>query len=112
MKRITGRQLCDVWPTMSEASRFGLVKSMVEIETKLTTAKLSKYGSIYYRNDHPDGLNCEESTILATSGTKDTSRFIIGPVTQQSFWTDEKSDLDINRGPCRCISYSSLFSPI
>jgi hypothetical protein len=43
---------CAMWPTMSEASRFGLVKSMVEIETKLTTAKLSKYGSIYYRNDH------------------------------------------------------------
>jgi hypothetical protein len=105
MERVTGRQLCDVWPTMSEAERFGLVKSMVEIETKLTTAKLSKYGSIYYRNDHPDGLDHGESTILVTSGTKDTSRFIIGPVTQQ--------DLDINRGPCRCfISYSPLFSPI
>ena len=112
MERMTGHQLCDVWPAMSEAKRFGLVKSIVEIEGRLTAAKLSKYGSIYYRNDHPDGLNIEGSTILATSGTKDTSRFVIGPATQQSFWADEKSDLDIDRGPCRytpALLYSALF---
>ena len=96
MERITGRQLCNVWPTMPEANRFGLVKSVVELETKLIRAKLSKYGSIYYSNNHPDGLDLEESSILATFGTNDTSRFIIGPVTQQNFWAVERSDLDIN----------------
>ena len=112
MERMTGHQLCDVWPAMSEAKRFGLVKSIVEMERKLTAAKLSKYGSIYYRSDHPDGSKTEESSILATSGIKDTSRFVIGPVTQQSFWVDEKSDLDIDRGPCRyypSLLCSSLF---
>lgn len=47
MEKITSRQLCDAWPTMSE----------------LTTAKLPKYRSIYYRNDHPDGVGLEEGHI-------------------------------------------------
>ena len=109
MERITGRQLSDVWPTMSEIERFGLVKSVVEVETRLATAELSKYGSIYYRNDHPDGLSLEDSVILTSYGTseiKDTSRFVFGPVTQRSFWADEKHDLDISRGPCTCTSSS------
>ena len=108
MEKMMGHPLSDVWPAMSEAQRFGLVNSIVKMERKLTTAKLSKYGSIYYRNDHPDGLNIKRyikgSTILATPGTEDISRFVIGPVTQQSFWADEKSDLHIDRGPCRYCS--------
>lgn len=104
MERVAGRQLQDVWPTMSEADRFALVKSVVEIEKKLTAAKLLKYGSIYYRDDCPDGSKWEAPTILATSSTKDTSRFSIGPVTQQMFWADERSALDVDRGPCRLPS--------
>ncbi|PGH11882.1 hypothetical protein AJ80_06947 [Polytolypa hystricis UAMH7299] len=35
MKRIKGRQLSEVWPTMSEAQRFRLVKNVMAIEAKL-----------------------------------------------------------------------------
>jgi hypothetical protein len=108
MERVPGRQLCDVWDTMSEVERFGLVKSMVEIEKQLTTAKLSNCGSIYYRNDYSGGVPLAESAILqhpSNKGSKDVSRFIIGPVTQNSFWADGKHDLNIHRGPCRCSLY-------
>lgn len=105
MERIPGRQLFDVWPTMSEVERFGLVKGVVAVEKKLMTANLSKYGSIYYRDDCPTGLSLERSPALATSRAKDISRFVIGPVLQQPFWTDKEASLDISRGPCRCTSY-------
>lgn len=61
------------------------------IEAKLTTAKLSKYRSIYYRNDHPDGVGLEEPAILANPGIKDISRFFIGPATQQFLLGQMKS---------------------
>lgn len=85
MEKITSRQLCDAWPTMSEAQRFRypLGKSIVATEAKLTTAKLPKYRSIYYRNDHPDGVGLEEPATLANPGIKDIPRFFIGHATQQ-----------------------------
>lgn len=100
IERIRGRQLSDVWPTMSEAQRFGLVKSVVQIETKMVNAKLSKYGSLYYRNDYPERLSPEESTVLCGSETEDVSRFVIGQVAERSFWVDEKGGVEIDRGPC------------
>lgn len=83
MEKITSRQLCDAWPTMSEAQRFRYPLGKSIVEAKLTAAKLSKYRSIYYRNDHPDGVGLEEPVILANPGIKDISRFFIGPATQQ-----------------------------
>jgi hypothetical protein len=98
MERVPGHQLCDVWPTMSEAQRFKLVKNVVEIEAKLGKAQFSSYGSLYYRNDHPQASLLGQLTKLNDSG--DSSRFAIGPVTQRAFWDGEKQYLDINRGPC------------
>ncbi|KAL9601964.1 MAG: hypothetical protein Q9219_002188 [cf. Caloplaca sp. 3 TL-2023] len=99
MERMPGRQLSDVWPNMSQAQRFGLVKSVVEIEKKLMGAKFSRYGSIFYRNDRTNDPQAVESTILAAPEGKDTSRFTLGPVVHPVFWIDEKSELDIDRGP-------------
>lgn len=101
MERIPGCQLGDVWPTMPDAECFGLVKSMVNIQTRLTTSKMSKYGSIYYRDDQPDGLAHEQLDILTSMDSSDTARFTIGPVTERQFWADERFDLNIDRGPCK-----------
>ncbi|RMZ78659.1 hypothetical protein DV738_g3782, partial [Chaetothyriales sp. CBS 135597] len=99
MEKVPGRQLSDVWPTMSEAERFGLVKSIVRIENKLTDLKLSKYGSIYYRDNCPDGLTVEQVGLLDDRSSTSTSGFVIGPVADRHFWPDEKEGLDIDRGP-------------
>jgi hypothetical protein len=70
---------------MPEAQRFGLVRSLVQIETKLTKAKLSKYGSLYYGHDCPDRLNPSESTLLRDSRIDNVSRIVIGQVVERSF---------------------------
>lgn len=99
MERATGRQLSEVWATMSEAQRFGLVKSLVEIEKRLTGIEIANYGSLYYRDTYPDGWSAVNSTEPG-SKSETLSKFVIGPTTERSFWVDECQDLNIDRGPC------------
>ena len=107
MEKIPGRQLSEVWPTMSEAERFGLVRSLVHIEKKLAEAKLLKYGSLHYR-DYTEGLSLENTAVLLNPINKDTSRFIIAQTTERSFWEHEKRNMDIDRGPCTFMYYLTL----
>ncbi|KAL4886851.1 kinase-like domain-containing protein [Aspergillus karnatakaensis] len=86
LTRVNGRQLSEVWDAMSEAERFGLVKSLVEIERKLVNVKFQHHGSL--------------SVVKPTGSEKQfTSDFVIGPTTQRSPWEDGTGQLDIDRGP-------------
>ncbi|KAF4200036.1 hypothetical protein CNMCM8927_004135 [Aspergillus lentulus] len=86
MERVRGRQLSGVWEAMSEAQRFGLVESVVEIERKLMSARFTSHGSLYYKDAYPYGKEL-------------TGKFVIGPTTERSFWENGKHDLDMDRGP-------------
>jgi hypothetical protein len=90
MERVRGRQLSGVWNVMSEAQRFGLVKSMVEIERKLMSAQFRCHGSLYYKDTYPHGKEL-------------TEKFVFGPTTERTFWEDQKRGLGIDRGPCMFI---------
>ncbi|KAE8146871.1 phosphotransferase enzyme family protein [Aspergillus avenaceus] len=96
MERVNGRQLSEVWDTMSEAERFGLVKSLVEIEKKLVSSSFAFHGSLYYKDTFPYGTSIAKSF---ETERESMSSFVIGPTTQRSFWEDEKQELDIDRGP-------------
>ncbi|RHZ46471.1 phosphotransferase family protein [Aspergillus thermomutatus] len=89
MERVRGRQLSGVWDAMSEAQRFGLVKSLVEIERKLVSAQFTNHGSLYYKDTYR----------LPSSNQETAAKFVIGPTTERSFWEDERRGLDIDRGP-------------
>ena len=101
MERVKGRQLSDVWDTMSEAQRFGLVKSLVEIERRLASATFAGYGSLYHKNAIPSSTSM---AALVEMGEGATREFVLGPTTERSFWEDEKCELDIDRGPCMSTS--------
>ena len=90
---------------MSEAQRFGLVKSLVEIERRLVNAKFTLHGSLYYRNTVPHGRSI---AALETADQKGQSKFVLGPTTQRSFWQEEERVLDIDRGPCEYIFIISI----
>lgn len=84
---------------MSEAQRFGLVKSLVQIEAKLVNVKIGASASLYYWDDCPDGWD------VANDSTKEDvlSKFVVGPITERSFWADGRRDLDCDRGPCMFV---------
>jgi hypothetical protein len=100
MERVRGRQLSEVWDAMSEAQRFGLVKSLVEIEQKLANVKFALHGSLYYKDTYPHGRGIIDP---AEPEQEATSNFVIGPTTQRSFWEIEKHGLGIDRGPCTTL---------
>lgn len=87
MVRVKGHQLSDVWGTMSEAQRFGLVKNVVEIERRLTTTKFAGYESIYYKDTVPTG---KSTTALVDVDQVATSKYVLGPTTERSFWDIDK----------------------
>ncbi|KAJ9317115.1 hypothetical protein DTO271D3_2405 [Paecilomyces variotii] len=99
MERVKGHQLSDVWETMSESQRFGLVKSLVEIERRLASIRFTNYGSLYYDGTRSKSLNVVDSVEQSVDVPDTMSKFVIGPTTERSFWVDERGELDIDRGP-------------
>lgn len=97
MERVKGRQLSDGWDTMSEAQRFGLVKSLVEIERRLASTTFAGYASLYQKDTIPSSKSMAALVEVDQGATRE---FVLGPTTERSFWEDEKRELEIDRGPC------------
>lgn len=100
MERVQGVQLSEVWETISEVQRFGLVKSLVEIEGKLASINPAYYGSLYYKDTIPEGTITMNLTKPSAGDLDVISNFVIGPTTERSFWVDERRDLGIDHDPC------------
>jgi hypothetical protein len=96
MERVRGRQLSKVWDAMSEAQRFSLVKSLVEIEQKLVNVKFALHGSLYYKDMYPHSRGIIDPAELEQEATLN---FVISPTTQRSFWEIKKHRLGIDQGP-------------
>ncbi|RAH65045.1 phosphotransferase family protein [Aspergillus aculeatinus CBS 121060] len=96
MERVEGQQLSYVWDDISEAQRFGLVKSLVGIERKLVNAKFALHGSLYYRDTFLRGRGI---AALETADQEGLSKFVLGPTTQRFFWGDEERGLEMDKGP-------------
>lgn len=101
MKRVTGQQLSAVWDSMSQDQRFGLVRSLVSIEAKLVAARMPGYGSLYYREDYPDGIAINDAP---TSSESTEKAFVLCPFADRQFWVDGRRALDLDCGPCTCSS--------
>lgn len=96
MRKVPGQQLTNVWPTMSEAQRFKLVKDIVNVEAKLLAANHLNYGSLYYRGDTSAPLAAMDSSLPET----EVSKFVIGPIADRAFWMEGRHELNLDRGPC------------
>lgn len=94
MEKLGGTPLGDLWYSMTPKEQHKIMKQIVEWETRLMSLELPAYGSIYYRKD----LQSEKNIPL--SGPKD-DEFCIGPIAHYSWWHDERSILNIDRGPCK-----------
>ncbi|KAB8270561.1 kinase-like domain-containing protein [Aspergillus minisclerotigenes] len=90
MERVNGRQLSEVWVTLSEKQRFDLVKSLVEIERKLVSTRFIGNGSLYYKAACPNSYDAVDQTELPMLKQEAASRFVIGPTTERSFCADER----------------------
>ncbi|OOO11029.1 aminoglycoside phosphotransferase [Aspergillus oryzae] len=81
MERVNGRQLSEVWATLSEKQRFGI-------------------GSLYYKYACPNSYDAVDKTQLPILKQEAVSRFVIGQTTERSFCADERQEQGV-RGPWR-----------
>jgi len=78
-----------------EAS-YSIIEQIVEIEHKLASTKFAKSGCIYFKDDFPDG-----DSLLITSPLSVLERFTLGPLVESGMWRGAKTNVDMNRGPCK-----------
>ncbi|KAE8344479.1 hypothetical protein BDV24DRAFT_149024 [Aspergillus arachidicola] len=102
MERVNGRQLSEVWATMCEKQRFGLVRNLVEIERKLVNTRFTGIGSLYYKAACSHGHDAVDQTQLPMLKQEKASRFVIGPITERPFGADERQEQGL-RGPWRTV---------
>lgn len=96
MEKVKGRLLGDIWFTMSERDRIKVLSGIVDIEAKLFALKFPASGSLYYDEDLPSNMDrvpCQFENIAKST--------CIGPDTSLKFWHEERSTMDVPRGPCK-----------
>ncbi|KZF25763.1 kinase subdomain-containing protein [Xylona heveae TC161] len=94
MEEAPGRLLGDIWFSLSEKDRIKILSEIVDNEAKLFKIDFPAYGSIFYDKDVPSGMGRE--TFQPSSSAEP---FCIGPDASFKFWFEERSALDIQRGP-------------
>ncbi len=104
MEKMQGESLASRWLSLSTKELAEVIKQIVDIESRLFSARFSEHGSLYYKEDLEEEVRenkpSEQSGLDLLSG-----QFGIGPVANRSFWTEEWDKMALDRGPC-------LFSPI
>ncbi|KAL4781272.1 kinase-like domain-containing protein [Aspergillus varians] len=92
MEKLDGIPLGEVWYTMTPKQQHGIMKQIVEWETRLMSMKFPASGSIYYQKDLASGQGVP---LLENSDRG----FCIGPMAHYSWWHDERAILNADRGP-------------
>lgn len=95
MEYVQGKNLGDMWYTLSERERRELVARIVQLESRLFSLRFPASGSLYYCKDLPDNY----SRVIVPSPGSDP-RFCIGPDTSLRLWYGKRLNLSVERGPC------------
>ncbi|EPQ51183.1 hypothetical protein GLOTRDRAFT_141032 [Gloeophyllum trabeum ATCC 11539] len=94
MEKAPGIEVSTVWDKLSRRQQRELVINWLEIEKRLMAPISGGYGSLYYRAD------VEPSQYLSLYPNDEyQSDFVVGPSVERHFWSDERSSMDVDRGP-------------
>ncbi|KAF2498771.1 kinase subdomain-containing protein [Lophium mytilinum] len=93
MEKVPGRSLGDRWFDLTEKERLKVTMGVVEMEAKLFSIDIPAYGSIYHGYDLPP-----ETARVSIPSLRDCD-VCVGPNVEQRWWHEERSLLDIDRGP-------------
>lgn len=102
MEYVQGTNLSDIWFDLGEREIISISRQLVELESKMMSIAFPAGGSLYYAEDLE---NVGENAFRPTSGgiTLEDSRFCVGPETSMRLWFGRRSQLDLDRGPCRLL---------
>ena len=99
MEKMQGESLASRWFSLSTKELAEVIEQIVDIESRLFSARFPEHGSLYYKEDleeevHENNSNEQNGVNLLSD------QFGIGPIANRSFWTDERGQMTLDRGPC------------
>ena len=105
MEFVKGTNLSDMW--LGEREIISISRQLAELESKMTSVAFPAGGSLYYTKDleHVAG---SVSGLTGPGITQEDERFCVGPDTRLPLWYGRRSQLDVDRGPCRPLSSFSI----
>ena len=114
-EKISGVPLARVWYSWPKESKLALVAQLVECEKQMMSVCFLKHGCIYYKKDLEDkGITAHalEARMLLPTGPSEvlssTDEFALGPLNRTILWQNERSTMDLERGPCKLSNGSQV----
>jgi len=97
MERVQGRELEDIWYTMTLKERMTVIEKTVDIEKILFGIQFPANGSLFCK----DSLraNVKSVVILENESVIYVGRFCIGPSTEYLWWFQARDKLAPSHGP-------------
>ncbi|EME44740.1 hypothetical protein DOTSEDRAFT_129306 [Dothistroma septosporum NZE10] len=91
----SGMDLAGMWDDLQETGRSRVVRSLVEVEARLSEIHLPASGSLYFLRDIP--ANATKVAVDARDADRPDSLYL-GPTTDLPFWYGKRSSLNVDRG--------------
>lgn len=110
-EKATGQPLGSIWANLTLPAQLDIVSQVVEMEKKLVSFSFPYHGSIYYESDLQStsldyktlDLRCDSSPESANPQNDKRLVFVVGPLADSNFWTEERAVANLDRGPCISI---------
>jgi hypothetical protein len=99
MEYVRGTKLSDVWAELEEPDIASVLRQLAQLESRTMSITFPAGGSLYYTSDL-------EKVAGKTYILLNDERFCVGPDVKLRLWYGRRSQLDVNRGPCK-----SLYAP-
>lgn len=99
MAKAEGRELEQIWYTMTLQERLTLMEKIVEVERKLFQIQFPASGSLY-ETSFLDSQKHVAKMPIDTPGVN-AGNFCVGPSAEFLWWYNGRGELAIDRGPCK-----------
>lgn len=99
LEKLEGRPLSDEWFYLPNKTIVKVMKQLVALEQKWLSLRLPAHGSLYFRHDLPSG----DDGVRVDCSLENGSELVVGPSAAYASWYRERANLDVARGPCRCL---------
>jgi hypothetical protein len=97
---VQGTNLSDIWFDLEEGEIISISRQLAEFESKMMSITFPAGGSLYYTADLENAAG-SASRLTRPGITLEDKRFCVGPDTSLRLWYGRRSQLDLDRGPCR-----------
>lgn len=113
MDRVKAVDAFTRWESIQKAEASPLIVGLYEIEQKLARLQFSSIGSLYYKEDL-EGLSNSRPLFAPDAKVEARlkqagDRYRIGPFADRHWWRGDRTEMDLDYGPCMFSSVHLCF---